>query len=75
LIGDDRAWHRVRAQHTLEEAFGGGFVAPILQQDVEFDAVLVDCTPQQERFTTQALSGRGRGPSCASKCGEYGQEN
>ncbi len=53
LIGDDLAWHRVRAQHTLEETFGGGLVAPLLQQDVEFDAVLVDCTPQQVRFATQ----------------------
>jgi hypothetical protein len=32
--------------HTLEEAFGGGLVAPLLQQDVEFGAVLVDCTLQ-----------------------------
>ncbi|KVV21053.1 hypothetical protein WK79_18630 [Burkholderia ubonensis] len=53
LIGDDLAWHRVRAQHTLEETFGGGLVAPLLQQDIEFDAMLVDCTPQQVRLATQ----------------------
>lgn len=53
LIGDDLAWHRVGAQHTLEETLGGGLVAPLLQQDIEFDAVLVDCTPQQIRFASQ----------------------
>jgi hypothetical protein len=46
LIGDDLARHRARAQHTLEEAFGGGLVALLLHQDVEFGAVLVDRTPQ-----------------------------
>jgi hypothetical protein len=30
LIGDDLARHGVRAQHTLEETFGRGFVAPLL---------------------------------------------
>src|SRR6266403_2987 len=33
LIGDDLMRHRVRAQHTLDEAFGSGRVAPLLQQD------------------------------------------
>jgi hypothetical protein len=47
LIGDDLARYRARTQHTLEEAFGSGFVAPLLQQDVEFGAMLVDRTPQQ----------------------------
>jgi hypothetical protein len=31
LVGDDLARNRARTQHTLEEAFGGGFVAPLLQ--------------------------------------------
>ena len=53
LIGDDLAWHQVRAQLRLEETFRRGFVTPLLQQDVEFDAVLVNCTPQQIRFATQ----------------------
>ena len=53
LIGDDLARLRVRAQHTLEEPLGCGLVAPLLQQDVEFGAVLVDRTPQQVRFATQ----------------------
>ncbi len=47
LIGDDLAGHRVRAQHALEEAFGGGLLAPLLHQDVEFDAMLVHRTPEQ----------------------------
>src|SRR5882757_5822569 len=54
LIGDDLARNRARAQHTLEEAFGGGLVAPLLHQDVEFGAMLVDRTPQQVRFATQS---------------------
>src|SRR5471032_1527516 len=33
LIGDDLARHGVRAQYTLEEAFGGGLIAPLLYQD------------------------------------------
>lgn len=53
LISDDPARHRARTQHTFEEAFGSSFVAPLLQQDVEFGAMLVDRTPQQVRFATQ----------------------
>ena len=30
LIGDDLARHRAGAQHTLEETFSCGFVAPLL---------------------------------------------
>jgi len=45
FIGKDLARHRVRAQHTLEEALGRGLIAPLLQQDVEFGAVLVHCAP------------------------------
>ena len=52
LIGNDLAWHRVRAQHTLEEAFGGGLVSPLLHQDVELGAMLVHRTPQQVRLST-----------------------
>jgi hypothetical protein len=53
LIGDDLARHRTRAQHTLEEALGGGLVAPLLHGDVEFRAMLVHRTPQEVRFATQ----------------------
>ncbi|KVN33752.1 hypothetical protein WJ63_04255 [Burkholderia pyrrocinia] len=54
LIGDDLAWHRVGAQRTLEETSGGDLVTSLLQQDAEFDAVLVDCAPRQVRFATQS---------------------
>jgi hypothetical protein len=50
-IGDDLARHRARAQHAFEDTFGGGLVAPLLQQDVKFGAVLVDRTPQQARWS------------------------
>jgi hypothetical protein len=53
LIGEDFAWHRARTQHMLEETFGGGFVAPLLQQDVEFGAMFVDCTPQELRLAAK----------------------
>ena len=53
LIGDDLARRRAQTQYTLEEAFGSGWVAPFLQQDVEFGAMLVDRTPQQVRLATK----------------------
>ncbi|RKE23765.1 ABC transporter family protein [Paraburkholderia sp. BL23I1N1] len=52
FLADDLARNRVRTQHTPEEAFGNGSVALLLQQDVEFGAMLVDRTPQQVRFAT-----------------------
>ena len=45
LVGDDLAWHWTRSQHALEDAFGGGLVKPLLQQDVKFSAMFVNCTP------------------------------
>ncbi|KFL49735.1 hypothetical protein JM78_31010 [Burkholderia pyrrocinia] len=36
-----------------EEAFGDGLVTSLLQQDVEFGALLIDCTPLPVRFTTK----------------------
>jgi hypothetical protein len=53
LISDDHARHGIRAQHPLEETFGRGLVAPLLHQDVEFGAMLVDRTPQQVGFAAQ----------------------
>ncbi len=44
-IGGDLAWCRAGTQHSLEEAFGGGFIAPPLQQHIEFGTVLVDGAP------------------------------
>ncbi|KVR28549.1 hypothetical protein WK13_28185 [Burkholderia ubonensis] len=45
VIGDDFEWRRAGTQHSLENAFGGGFIAPFLQQHIEFGAVLVDNAP------------------------------
>lgn len=53
LIGDDLARHWARAQHSLEKTFCSSLVAPLLQQNVEFDAVLIDRTPNQIRFAAQ----------------------
>jgi hypothetical protein len=36
-----------------KKTFGGGFVAPLLHQNVEFRAMLLDRTPQEVRFATQ----------------------
>src|SRR5471032_55330 len=67
LIRDNLARHWTRAQHTLEEAFGGGLVPPLLYQDVEFGAMLVHRTPQQVRFATQ-------GDEQVSRPGEFHPE-
>jgi hypothetical protein len=46
-IGDDPPRLVLEArQQTLEEASGGRGIAPILDQDVEYDAVLIDCAPE-----------------------------
>lgn len=49
LVSDDLARHWARTKHALEESFGCGRVAPLLQQDIEFGAVLVDGSPQHIR--------------------------
>ncbi|RKT13454.1 hypothetical protein B0G69_6605 [Paraburkholderia sp. RAU2J] len=38
---------------AFEEAFGRSLVAALLQEDVEFDAVLVDRAPQHIRLAAQ----------------------
>ncbi len=54
LIGHDLARHfGARGKHAPEKPLGCSLVATLLQQDVEFDAVLVDCAPQQVRLATQ----------------------
>jgi len=53
LVGDDFARHRVRTRHTLEEAFGSGFVAPLLHRDVEFGTMLVHRSPKLVRLAAQ----------------------
>ncbi|CAB3751443.1 hypothetical protein LMG29739_01272 [Paraburkholderia solisilvae] len=47
----DLARHRVRAQRALEEAFGRGLVAPLLQRHVECGVMLVNGSPRRVRFT------------------------
>lgn len=54
LIGDDLARLRAGAQHAQEEAFGRSVVAPLLQKDVEFDAIFVDRAPKQVRLRRAA---------------------
>ncbi|KWC76354.1 hypothetical protein WL56_26665 [Burkholderia cepacia] len=41
-------------QHSLEETFGGSFITPLLQQDVEFGTMLVDGAPQHIRLAAQS---------------------
>ena len=54
LLSHPLVRRRVRAQHALEEPFGGRLVAPRLQQEVKFRAMLIDGAPQQVGFTPQA---------------------
>jgi hypothetical protein len=53
LVGDNLARRRARTKHAPEESFGCGRVAPLLQQDIEFGAVLVNGSPHHIRFTAQ----------------------
>lgn len=43
----------VRTQHALEEATGGGSIAPLFYQDVKVGAMLDYRTPQQLQFASQ----------------------
>jgi hypothetical protein len=46
-IGDDPPRLVLETRHqTLEEAIGGHSIAPILDQDVEYNTVLIDCAPE-----------------------------
>ncbi len=46
LVSHDLARHVVtRGQHALEKLLGCSRVATLLQQDIEFRAMLVDCSP------------------------------
>jgi hypothetical protein len=54
LVGHDLAWHiGRRGKHALEKALGCSLIATLLQQDIEFGAVLIDCSPQQIRLAAQ----------------------
>ncbi len=78
LIGDDLARRRAGAQHSLEDAFGRGFVPPLLQQDVEFGTVLVDGPPEQIRLAAQRHEHLVKMPGAAgltpSGLGEMGKD-
>ena len=46
LVGHDLARHvMTRGQHPLEKPLGCSRVATLLQQDIEFRAMLIDCSP------------------------------
>lgn len=46
LVGHDLARRVVtRGQHSLEKPLGCSRVATLLQQDIEFRAMLIDCSP------------------------------
>jgi hypothetical protein len=40
-------------KHELEKPLGCCLIATLLQQEIEFDAVLIDCSPQQIRLAAQ----------------------
>ena len=47
LVSDDLARHlRTSRQYTFEEPFHRGLVAPLLQQNIKFGAMLINCPPQ-----------------------------
>jgi hypothetical protein len=47
LVGDDHSRHILQAlQQTLEEAPGGFPIAPLLDQNIEDDTILIHGTPQ-----------------------------
>jgi len=54
LVGHDLA-RRLGAssQHSPEKPFGSRLVATLLQQNIELDAMLIDCSPQQIRLAAQ----------------------
>ncbi|AJT48757.1 hypothetical protein DR62_06710 [Burkholderia thailandensis] len=54
LIGDDLLrCVKTGSEHALEEAFRGRLATSLLQQDVEFDAVLIGRSPEDIRFALQ----------------------
>ncbi len=54
LVGDHHPWlgARLAVKHTTQEALGGYLMAPLLDQDVQNDAVLVNGSPQPVTFAT-----------------------
>ncbi len=54
LVGDHdpRLGARLALKHTTQEALGGYLIAPLLDQDVQNDSTLVNCSPQPVTFAT-----------------------
>jgi hypothetical protein len=54
LVGDHdpRLGTRLPVKHTTQEALGGYLIAPLLDQDVQNDSVLVNGSPQPVTFAT-----------------------
>src|SRR6266849_611002 len=54
LVGDHdpRLGARLAVKHTTQEALGGYLIAPLLDQNVQNDSVLVDGSPQSVTFAT-----------------------
>ena len=42
-----------RGEHALEKPLSYSLVATLLQKDIEFLTVLINCSPQQVRFAAQ----------------------
>src|ERR1700730_792002 len=49
---DPRLGARLAVKHTTQEALGGYLIAPLLDQDVQNDSVLVNGSPQPVTFAT-----------------------
>jgi hypothetical protein len=54
LVGDHdpRLGARLAVKHTTQEALGGYVIAPLLDQDVQNDSVLVNGSPEPVTFAT-----------------------
>ena len=49
---DPRFGARLAVKHTMQEALGGYLIASLLDQDVQYDSVLVNGSPQPVTFAT-----------------------
>jgi hypothetical protein len=54
LVGDHHPWlgTGLPVKHTTQETLGGNLIAPLLDQDVQNDSVLVNSSPQPVAFAT-----------------------
>jgi len=68
-------------EHTMQETLGGYLIAPVLNEDVEHDAVLINGSPQPvafaadpQRHLVQMPLIAGASASSTQPCGEGGSE-